>query len=584
MDSPSDPHRQPSSPPSPRLSEGRHAPRSRSGCWTCRTKKVKCDEGRPRCRRCLRLKLLCDYTPRRKAFKIGRQIVQSQRRRPAAGTAGPDTAPQTSPTSDWFQSLLRQDAARSISTFCMPVPAMSTSSVALTASDHEAIRYFRTTFAKLHHTKNPDYSLYSLMFRVAEINPVVMHMVLAVGGREMEFQRNLQSGHELGLGAGSPLWHYAHALKLMADVIGNDSSHQFNFDSTYTALYLMLFYEQKYGDDKCAGLVHHLNGAAQILRLQYSDKIRRFPPVARAHQPWTLPSRAHGLAPHDHLSLYAARLLMWMVNFDTSAAGSGLDSQLHATLYELMSTTAVDGQAGHYSQALETFEQLHHYSSPLYRIVWGDEYPQTELLDDVENRNVFFLEGACVQLRLMVAQLARLEDGKTEAATRWASDVERSIESTRNKFCDVIDVAAGLSVATDNSHRLVANLRRVVPLFYAVVLYFLRVRSGLTHSLTSQPVDSLRHIMNLAFQAHKYDGEKAMVRIAWPLFIVALETNDHLHREWVLSRFHALRPFGLNFQRAYQFLVHLVDLQSTSGERVDVRGIFASRDFGLFVL
>ena len=465
----------------------------------------------------------------------------------------------------------------------MPVPATSTSSVALTASDHEAIRYFRTTFAQLHHTKNPDYSLYSIMFKVAEVDPVVMHMVLAVGGREMEFQRSLQSRHELGLGAGSALWHYSHALKVMADAIGNESSNRFNFDSIYTALYLMLFYEQKYGDDKCAGLVHHLNGAAQILQQQYSDKIHLVPPIARAHQQWTL-SHAHGLAPNEHLSLYAARLLMWMVNFDTSAASYGLDSQLHATLYQLISTTTVDGQAGHYNQPLEKFEQLHHYSSPLYRIVWGDDYPQTELLDDIENRNVFFLEGACVQLRFMVAQLAKHQDGKAEAATRWASDVELSIENTRNKFGDLIDVAAGLSVSTDNSHRLVANLRRVVPLFYAVVLYFLRIRSGLSESLASQQVDSLRHIMNLAFQAHKYDGEKAMVRIAWPLFMVALETNDHLHREWVLSRFRAIRQFGLNFQRAYQFLVHVVDLQSKSGERVDVRGVFQSRDFGLFVL
>ncbi|KNG83020.1 hypothetical protein ANOM_008248 [Aspergillus nomiae NRRL 13137] len=573
------------SPSAPRSSEGRRAPRSRSGCWTCRTKKVKCDEGRPQCRRCLRLKLLCDYTPRRKAFQIGRQIVQSQRRRPAADTAGTDTAPQTSPTRDWFQSFLRQDEARSISTFRMPVPATSTSSVALTASDHEAIRYFRTTFAKLHHTKNPDYSLYSIMFKVAEVNPVVMHMVLAVGGREMEFQRNLQSGHELlGRGAGSPLWHYSHALKLMAKVIGNESSNRFNFDSIYTALYLMLFYEQKYGDDQCAGLVHHLNGAAQILKQQYSDQMSLLPPVARAHQPWALSSHAHRLAPNRHLSLYAARLLMWMVNFDTSAASYGLDSQLHATLYELMSTTTLDGQAGHYSQPLEKFEQLHHYSSPLYRIVWGDGYPQTELLDDVENRNVFFLEGACVQLRFMVAQLAKFQDGRTEAATRWASDTELSIENTRNKFCDLIEVAAGLSASTDNSHRLVANLRRVVPLFYAVLIYFLRVRSGLSQSRTPQQVDSLRHIMNLAFQAHKYDGEKAMVRIAWPLFMVALETNDHLHREWVLSRFRAIRQFGLNFERAYQFLVHVVDVQSKLGERVEVRGISPSRDFGLFVL
>ncbi|ETI29066.1 hypothetical protein G647_01519 [Cladophialophora carrionii CBS 160.54] len=39
-------------------------PRSRTGCWTCRTRKVKCDEGRPVCGQCSRLGHNCDYVPR----------------------------------------------------------------------------------------------------------------------------------------------------------------------------------------------------------------------------------------------------------------------------------------------------------------------------------------------------------------------------------------------------------------------------------------------------------------------------------------------------------------------------------------
>jgi hypothetical protein len=38
--------------------------RSRTGCWTCRTRKVKCDEGRPVCGQCTRLRHNCDYSPR----------------------------------------------------------------------------------------------------------------------------------------------------------------------------------------------------------------------------------------------------------------------------------------------------------------------------------------------------------------------------------------------------------------------------------------------------------------------------------------------------------------------------------------
>lgn len=45
----------------PRL---RLPPRSRTGCWTCRTRKVKCDEGKPICGQCSRLNHTCDYVPR----------------------------------------------------------------------------------------------------------------------------------------------------------------------------------------------------------------------------------------------------------------------------------------------------------------------------------------------------------------------------------------------------------------------------------------------------------------------------------------------------------------------------------------
>ncbi|OAL19112.1 hypothetical protein AYO22_10060 [Fonsecaea multimorphosa] len=49
----------PSVPPRSRL-----PPRSRSGCWTCRSRKVKCDESKPICGPCARLSLNCDFNPR----------------------------------------------------------------------------------------------------------------------------------------------------------------------------------------------------------------------------------------------------------------------------------------------------------------------------------------------------------------------------------------------------------------------------------------------------------------------------------------------------------------------------------------
>ncbi|KAH7364485.1 fungal-specific transcription factor domain-containing protein [Rhexocercosporidium sp. MPI-PUGE-AT-0058] len=57
-----------SSNPPPENRRSRIPPRSKSGCWTCRTRKVKCDEARPTCGQCARLGYTCDYNPR-VAFK-----------------------------------------------------------------------------------------------------------------------------------------------------------------------------------------------------------------------------------------------------------------------------------------------------------------------------------------------------------------------------------------------------------------------------------------------------------------------------------------------------------------------------------
>jgi Fungal Zn(2)-Cys(6) binuclear cluster domain len=44
--------------------------RSKTGCWTCRTRKVKCDEGRPICGQCTRLEYTCDSVSLRRPTKL----------------------------------------------------------------------------------------------------------------------------------------------------------------------------------------------------------------------------------------------------------------------------------------------------------------------------------------------------------------------------------------------------------------------------------------------------------------------------------------------------------------------------------
>ncbi|KAK6222406.1 C6 zinc finger domain protein [Colletotrichum tabaci] len=576
--------------------EGRSGPRSRNGCWTCRTKKVKCDEQRPNCHRCMRLRLLCDYAPRFKLPKRGKarkdRSVSSQLVMPSASSdmsaergGGGDSSPSWLPT--WAHAVTYLSQSKSLSLFSPEAPAMGACSLDLSSADHEAIRYFRTSFARLNHTKNPDFSLYTIMFDIAQTDPMVMHVVLALGGRELEFRRNKDT--EESRGPKTPLQHYSSALRMMADAIGGEDNVQLDLDAVCTALYLMLLYEQKYGDGKCRGFSNHLVGASLILQHRFKDMLLQLPAPSPETTRKSLALTRRGQdGSGSRLSLYSARMLVWIALQDAAAASYGLGGQLNCALHKIMGS--LDGQAvgGIPSpfQPLDAFERLHRFSNPLYRSMWADAYPQAELLDDVENRNVYALLGACGQLRFMIAQLASLSHVINDASQQQRiMAVDVTIQQVGWKFTELLEVAAELSTSTDSSHRLVANIRGIVPHYHAVVLEFLRMtRVNDTLTLLTRQRNALREIMNLAFQAFKHEGDEAMTRIAWPLFMVALETDDLLHRDWVLSRFQRMSRFGKNLDRAHGFLKETIEIQNRLGRRVDVRERFQSNTVDLFVI
>jgi hypothetical protein len=93
---------------------------------------------------------------------------------------------------------------------------------------------------------------------------------------------------------------------------------------------------------------------------------------------------------------------------------------------------------------------------------------------------------------------------------------------------------------------------------------------------------SLKMIMKLAYQAFKLEGDEAMLRIAWPLFIAILETDDLLRREWLIARLRALGKFGKNYSRAAVFVESFVAEEERKGERLDFQAYLTSGGFEQF--
>ncbi|KAJ4994183.1 C6 zinc finger domain-containing protein [Stagonosporopsis vannaccii] len=545
--------------------------RSRAGCWTCRSPAVKkrCDQRRPICGRCARLNVQCDYAPR--------PTLAERRKANRCMSSAPSTLSSTSngaspaisnSVQEAFDSPSAPDAFATspASSFLMGTRNDAViCSLELCSEDYEAIRYFRTDFAKLHHTKNPEYSLISLMFKIAQTEPMVMHMVVAIGHQEKDFQR-----HSTSVGAQHAASnHYGLALRLMADAIVPSNATTKDLDTILTALWLMLLYEQQFGDERCRAYLSHLQGVASLLQSQSGNLLQLPPQNFGAQEPISTAVRADQSSKESKISIYAARVLIWIVLLDSAAATSGIGGHVNEAILNMLLSNPTDSRMRS-KDPIKAVARLHHYSNSLYRLAWGDAYPQAELVDDVENRNVYALLGHCAYLRFLTAQLATLYRDRSELAMEQAHVVEDSIDEVGDLFRELMEVAHELSLETDNSHRLVANMRAIVPIYYAVVLDFKRLTAF------DQPMDdrqrhALQEIMNLCFQDFTHGGEQPNLRVAWPLFMAALETQDMLHQKFVLERFENFRLYGKNYERAYRFLVTVLPIQRRNGQRVDVR-------------
>lgn len=532
--------------------------RSRAGCWTCRSPTVKkgCDRRRPICGRCERLDIPCDYSPR-PTLAERRRVNRSTSSAPSALSSASDANSPSLPEA-W-------SASPSSSHSTGVVLDINSRNLELSAEDYEAIHYFRTEFAKLHHTKNPEYSLISLMFNIARSEPMVMHMVVAIGHQEMDFRRQRSSASAQHISS----HHYASALRLMADAIAPSSVPKKDLDTILTALWLMLVYEQQFGDEKCRAYLSHLQGVSSLLQSQSGDLLQLPPHKLGANEKNSFAVPAENSKTDSKISIYSARVLIWIVLLDSAAATSSVGGHVNEAILNMLLSNPTDSHLRS-KDPIKAVARLHHYSNSLYRLAWGDAYPQAELVDDVENRNVYALLGHCAYLRFLTAQLAALYRDDPTSAAEQAHEVEYSIDEVGDLFRELMEVAHELSLETDNSHRLVANMRAIVPMYYAIILDFKRL-VAFNEPLDGRQRYALQEIMNLCLQDFTHGGDQPNLRVAWPLFMAALETHCMHHQKFVLDRFEVFKLYGKNYERAHRFLITVIDLQRRLGKRVDFR-------------
>jgi hypothetical protein len=562
--------------------------RTRSGCQSCRDSKVKCNEQRPSCQRCARLNRTCDYTPRPRK-KYTRKAVDSRPEHvdylttcaplpQPDGTEASSTHSSASPHSTVSNLVVATETTHYDPQLELELELEPECASIILPQDFIAIRHFRSSAsAALDDTKSPESSGPALVWTLARRNPMVLHMVCALGDRNLRLQDSLTSPHS-HLHPSMALEHYAAALNLLATCTQIPPASA-DLEYILATLWLMILYEQKHGDGCGTGLFAHLRGAATLLQ----DHLRSLPSILQNDQfkfPLFLTGEETSSSDSPHgfrLSSLTARIICWMAMVDSGAALHGLGGSLNELLGEALSGMFEDKAMCR----LRGLSALQSHSTSVCHDIWGVDYPSSQVIEDLQNSASFCLHAELSQLRFLLARLC-IAHGEAETSERQRHFVF-ALRDIQMRYGSLLITNMQVSVLDGAQQRFLMTLRFILPFYFAAVLAFYRLTMG------AKPMDCgqrncIREILTLALQAHDNEGEAAMGRIAWPLFIAALETDDMIHRTWIMERFSSLSARGENYSRARAALQIALSEQRPGERRIGFWELVRRDDIHKFVL
>ncbi|KAJ5953725.1 hypothetical protein N7501_008004 [Penicillium viridicatum] len=493
---------------------GRNGPRSKSGCSTCRRRKVKCGEEKPVCTRCSSLRLNCEWGV---PVKRGRS-TQIRHLEPAPSTSEQPKAEDLAgfQPDALFTSLSPFYWASDAPSFdtCNPAPIPTpiypslnvnvacANSLTLTSLDQQYFQYFPSSSLVFYYMKRWKWSsLCHLYEGPAASNRVIMRMILALSASDMHRNGLIVRSQDHGR------YHYSQAVKEFRQLL--ETPRQVSLDdveTVFATVFLMIAWEWQFGHS-----VRHLQ-----LHLQ-------------------------------GVSFIPEQFLLWILYIDASCRPIGLTESLNDYV----------AQSG--NLALQP-DHLHRCARLWGRCFWGEQYPDEEVLDDIENYRALELlhAGFCLRHRTWKVLI--------ESAAGTAESVEplfREILNTREKFSDLFVTAR--FAGSVSARRTLNTIYMAVCTFYGQVLLHRRLLcvDALPLGIHQQATTGIIDICQKQF----WSDPKLLRRLHLPLLMAVIETNDMTHQRWLRQRLWELRDFHSEFVWAHDVAEQILARQDVSQGR-----------------
>ncbi|KAL6241922.1 hypothetical protein RBB50_011167 [Rhinocladiella similis] len=422
---------------------------------------------------------------------------------------------------------------------------------------------------------------------------MVLHMICALGGKELAcLQGTTGEADTTGGGGESPehtdypqsqiAEHYGAALRLLATAI-QSIAEMVELDYILATLWLMIVYEQKYGDGYGSGLIIHLKGVGTLVQ----SRLQNIGRIVDQSKPCVVDEATDSMSLQSstpeaqwQISGFSSRMLVWISHLDGAAALNGLGGGLNHLLGEVMVGLAEDEAMS----LIQGFRTIHKHSHAAFQETWGTSYPQAQLLEDLEIRHMFYLYGECGQLRYLLSKAAEADWRNDPESRIYLERVARALNEVAMRYADILETASSLQLIEGCfRRRYVTNTRFVVAQYNAVLLCFFRIVRGCA-PLNERQRAALRVILDLAHQSCSDGGEVAMHHFTWPLFVAAMESDDPVHRAWILERYQILSKQGQNYHRANEALKAAFAEQRMNERRVSFLELVRRDDLDRFVI
>lgn len=392
---------------------------ARKGCRTCRIRKVKCDEEKlpsqaheePQCARCLAARILCEWKgdpiPRR-STRTSTDISSKRSPRDEASTVNHS---RTARKGSHLQitSYLQQSLSTRNPPSVQGQSIQAANSLSLSGFDRECLSYIQDSMLVVVLGKHWPWSTVSYAYhKIATKEPMAMSMMLASAAREIYRSKLYDMDNSLGHLPSSERSdmdgrvHYGRALSSLREALKQEVKSPQQIEAIFITLWLMIDYENRFGSGASAINIH-IRGIETLLH-------NHILPLLQCH---TLPaaitdsqlSLQQTEAPINGSTLgeYARNadsatlappagsidglggtcvplFLLWTLYFFTPAA-----------LFFGSETARLDTDIFRFFLQSETrntalsLPELYRLSRQSPSRFWGDGYPMSSRLDDLEN-------------------------------------------------------------------------------------------------------------------------------------------------------------------------------------------------------